>query len=62
MRVLAVGAHPDDLGLLVPEPLRSMQHPVDDFGGHRHFPQRYSWADPDYAVVHASILSCNAHL
>jgi len=28
----------------------------------RHPPQRYAWADPDYAVVHASIVPCNADL
>ena len=28
----------------------------------RYPPPRYEWADPDYAVVHASIPSCNAHL
>jgi predicted dehydrogenase len=26
----------------------------------RHPPRRYGWADPDYAVVHASIVPCNA--
>jgi predicted dehydrogenase len=28
----------------------------------RHPPPRYTWADPDYAVVHASIVPCNADL
>ncbi len=27
----------------------------------RHPPIKYSWADPDYAVVHASIVPCNAN-
>jgi predicted dehydrogenase len=25
-------------------------------------PRRYAWADPDYAVVHSSIVPCNADL
>jgi predicted dehydrogenase len=25
-------------------------------------PRRYPWADPDYAVVHSSIVACNADL
>jgi len=25
-------------------------------------PKRYTWADPDYAVVHSSIVACNANL
>jgi predicted dehydrogenase len=28
----------------------------------RHAPPAYAWADPDYAVVHASIVPCNADL
>lgn len=28
----------------------------------RHAPPRYAWADPDYDVVHASILDCNRNL
>ena len=28
----------------------------------RHPPQRFAWADPDYAVVHSSIVPCNADL
>ncbi len=28
----------------------------------RYPPPRYAWADPDYAVVHASIVPCNANL
>ena len=28
----------------------------------RHAPPEYAWADPRYAVVHASIRDCNAHL
>lgn len=28
----------------------------------RYPPQRFAWADPDYAVVHASIVPCNADL
>jgi predicted dehydrogenase len=25
-------------------------------------PHRYAWADPDYLIVHSSIVACNAHL
>lgn len=28
----------------------------------RHAPPSYAWADPDYAVVHSSIVPCNANL
>lgn len=28
----------------------------------RHAPPRYSWADPEYDVVHSSIVPCNANL
>ncbi len=28
----------------------------------RYPPPRYRWADPDYAVVHASIVPCHAHI
>ncbi|MGQ9699350.1 MAG: Gfo/Idh/MocA family protein, partial [Armatimonadota bacterium] len=28
----------------------------------RHAPPRYAWADPEYDVVHSSIVPCNAHL
>lgn len=28
----------------------------------RHPPQRYAWADPDYLIVHSSIVACNANL
>lgn len=39
-------------------------HVIDATGSHRErvAPREYSWADPQYALIHASIVDCNRHL